>query len=228
MRTDFDRELFAQGVGNIVCGVLGGLPVTGVIVRSTANVEAGGTTRWSAIFHGAWLLIMVLLFPGILSLIPVSSLAAVLVYIGYKLVNPAIMRQLWEHERAQFGIYAVTVAAIVATSLLEGLLIGLGLSVLHLAWTFSHLEITTSKDAEGIIDINLTGAATFVRLPNLAAALETQPRDATVRIHLENLRYVDHACLEMISDWDKQRPGKLIMEWDDLRRRSQAPETQAA
>ncbi len=231
VRTDFDRELLAQGVGNMAAGVLGGLPLTGVIVRSTANVEAGATTRGSAILHGLWLLVMVLLLPSVLALIPVASLAAVLVYIGWKLVKPEVMRQLWERSRAQFGIYAITVVSIVATNLLEGLLIGLAVSVLHLAWTFSHLEISTETRPTGEIDVDLTGAATFVRLPALASALEALPMDAEVHIHLEHLRYIDHACLELISDWERQREssgGKLVMEWEDMHHRSQGPRWKAA
>ncbi|MFT5685299.1 MAG: MFS superfamily sulfate permease-like transporter, partial [Myxococcota bacterium] len=231
VRTDFDRELLAQGIGNVACGVFGGLPVTGVIVRSTANVEAGSTTRVSSILHGIWLLIMVLALPSILALIPVASLAAVLVYIGWKLVKPDVMRQLWERSHAQFGIYAITVVSIVVTNLLEGLLIGLAVSVLHLVWTSSHLEVNTQTRLTGEIDVTLTGAATFVRLPALAQALEALPAHAEVHIHLETLRYIDHACLELISDWERQREtigGKLVMEWETMHNRSKIPSGKAA
>lgn len=231
VRTNFDRELLAQGVGNMAAGIFGGLPVTGVIVRSTANVEAGSTTRVSAVLHGIWLLIMVLALPNVLALIPVASLAAVLVYIGWKLVKPDVMRQLWSRSRAQFAIYAITVTSIVGTNLLEGLLIGLAVSVLHLAWTFSHLEVTTEPRPTGEVDVTLHGAATFVRLPALANALEALPNHIEVHIHLESLRYIDHACLELISDWERQREasgGKLVMEWEAMEHRSKGPNWKAA
>ncbi len=229
-RSDLDRELTAQGVGNTLAGVLGALPITGVIVRSTANVQAGATTRYSAVLHGIWLLLTVAALPWLLGLVPVASLAAVLVYIGYKLVNPKIIRDLAERGRAELGIYIATVVAIVATSLLEGLLVGLALSVLKMAWTFSHLEVSvTKRDAppEGeaerdIYDVQLSGAATFVRLPLLMKHLESIPAEAEVHVHFGSLNHIDHACLEAIADWERQREprgGTVVMEWSDLESR---------
>ncbi len=118
-RTRYDRELFAQGVGNMVCGVLGALPMTGVIVRSSANVQAGGRTRLSAILHGVWLLIFVAGLAFLLRLIPTASLAAILVYTGYKLVNPKSVRELRKYGWGEVGIYAATVGTIVVTDLLD-------------------------------------------------------------------------------------------------------------
>ena len=112
-RTRYDRELFAQGVGNMVCGVLGALPMTGVIVRSSANVQAGGRTRLSAILHGFWLLIFVAGLAFLLRLIPTASLAAILVYTGYKLVNPKSIRELRKYGWGEVAIYAATVGTIV-------------------------------------------------------------------------------------------------------------------
>ena len=225
-RSNLDKELVAQGVGNTVAGVLGALPITGVIVRSTANVEAGAKTRWSAVMHGFWLLITVAALPALLGLVPVASLAAVLVYIGYKLVNPRIIRELAERGRGELAIYVATVVAIVATNLLEGLLVGLGLAVLKIAWTFTHMEVRSEKREEGIYDVHLKGAATFVRLPQLMNELEDLPEDSEVHIHFLELNHIDHACLEAIADWERQRKprgGKLVMEWAELESRYRPP-----
>lgn len=232
-RTNFDRELAAQGVGNTLLGILGGLPVTGVIVRSSANVEAGARTRWSAVLHGGWLLLALAVFPGLLQTIPIASLAAVLVYIGCKLVKIEAIRELWARGRAELGIYVVTVGAIVFTNLLEGLLVGLALSVLRLAWMSSHLDIEVDERSDGALGVTLRGAATFVVLPRLARALEALPVDREVHLYLEHLSYVDHACFDLIRDWERQREaqggGGLVLEWEELERRTQPiPVTPAA
>lgn len=221
VRTDLDQELFAQGVGNTIAGVLGALPVTGVIVRSTANVESGATTRWSAVLHGVWLLLAVVALPFALEAIPVSALAAILVYIGYRLVDPAIPRQLLARGRSELAVYLATVSAIVATNLLEGLLIGVALSVVKLAWSFSHLEVE-QRAAEDRLDLVLRGSGTFVGLPVLARALSEVPERSEVHIHLDEVDYVDHACFELLSDWRKQyevQGGVVVVEWDTLESR---------
>lgn len=230
-RTDFDRELLAQGVGNTVLGVLGGLPITGVIVRSSANVAAGAKSRWSAVMHGVWLLVTVAALPFVLETIPVASLAAVLVYIGYKLVNVQVMRELWARGRGEVAIYGITVASIVATNLLEGLLIGLALSIFALAWKVSRLQIEVTEGEGGRVDVDLRGAATFVVLPKLARSLEVLDPRAEVHLHLEHLSYIDHACFELIREWERQREslgGTLVLEWDELEQRSRAPRVQHA
>ncbi|MEN0065752.1 MAG: SulP family inorganic anion transporter [Myxococcota bacterium] len=235
VRTDLDRELFAQGVGNAVVGFLGGLPVTGVIVRSSANVASGAQTRWSAVMHGIWLLIAVAMVPFALTWIPVASLAAVLVYIGWKLVNPEIVRGFLARGKAELGIYVATVGAIVATDLLTGLLVGIGLSFLKLAWSFSHLDIDVRSPEvpEGRIDVHMAGSGTFVVLPKLARTLQELPAEREVHIHLEDVDYVDHACFELLSDWRKQyesRGGEVVVEWDTLAARGiyRGRETEAA
>ena len=218
-RTDYDRELAAQGVGNVICGVVGALPMTGVIVRSTANVEAGARTRSSAMLHGIWILLLVTIAPFVLALIPVASLAAILVYTGYKLVNPMQMKKLWTHGRSEFAIYAVTLVAIVVTDLLTGVMVGFAVSVAKLIYTFTHLRITTTREGE-VHHVHLEGAATFLRLPVLAKALERVPRSGELHVHIEQLSYVDHAALETILNWERQAEragGRLVLEWEELR-----------
>jgi len=220
--TRYDRELWAQGVGNVVCGALGALPMTGVIVRSSANVQAGATSRASTIMHGAWLLLLVVVFPGVLRLIPVASLAGVLVFTGYKLVDPKAVRSLWALGWAEFGIYATTLVTIVAKDLLTGVVVGIGLAAAKLLYTFSHLEVRLEKGRGGVTTLHLEGAATFVRLPKLAAVLERVPATTELHVRLEDLSYIDHACLDLLMNWEKQHEntgGRLVVDWETLHAR---------
>ena len=222
-RTKYNQELFAQGVGNSVCGLLGALPMTGVIVRSSANVQAGGKTRLSTMLHGVWILGLVALAPFILNKIPTTALAAILVYTGFKLLSPKAVRELKPYGWAEVGIYFSTLIAIVVTNLLVGVLIGLGLALLKLLYTFSHLEIRMhTEPATNETTIILNGAATFVRLPKLAAALECIPADTIVKLNIEGLSYIDHACLDLIANWRKQhlaREGQAEIPLADLQQR---------
>lgn len=219
-RTKYDKELAAQGVGNTICGLLGVLPMTGVIVRSSANVEAGGKTRVSAILHGAWLLLFVAVLPFTLSYIPVASLAAVLVFTGYKLAYPKAVPGLLKFGKTEVAIYVITIVMIVATNLLAGVLVGLGLSLLKLLYVFSHLAIQWDEDFPNKrVNLYLTGAATLIRLPKLAATLEQVRPGFEVHLHFEQLEYIDHACLDLLSNWEKQHEatgGSLQIEWEEL------------
>ena len=219
-RTKYDKELAAQGVGNTICGVLGVLPMTGVIVRSSANVESGAQTRMSTIVHGIWLLIFVSVLPFTLRHIPVSALAAVLVYTGYKLAYPKVVPTLLKFGKTEVAIYVVTIVTIVTTNLLEGVLIGLGLSLLKLLYAFSHLVIRKQESEDGKrTDMHLSGAATLIRLPMLAAALEELKPGAEVHVHIQDLDYIDHACLDLLTNWDRQHKatgGSLHIEWEEL------------
>lgn len=222
-RTQYDREMLAQGVGNTLCGLVGAIPVTGVIVRSSANVEAGGRTRISAILHGFWILAFVVLLASVLELIPVSSLAAILVYTGFKLLNPRAIKELLPYGRSEVAIYLVTVGAIVATNLLEGVLIGIALALAKLIWTFSRLDVELTRDetAGGQV-LQLRGVATFLRLPILAAALERVPPGDRLRVDSEGLEYIDPACLDLMLDWSQRHQstgGRVEMDWDYLRDR---------
>jgi MFS superfamily sulfate permease-like transporter len=123
-RTDFSRELMAQGAGNMLCGLAGALPMTGVIVRSAANVRAGARTRMSAVLHGVWLLLLVVAAPGVLRLIPESSLAGLLVVVGVRLVNVRQLRAMWHEGAIPIITYATTLAVILATNLLSGVVVG--------------------------------------------------------------------------------------------------------
>ncbi len=225
-RTRYDKELSAQGIGNSLCGLLGVLPMTGVIVRSSANVEAGAKTRLSAILHGIWLLIFVAALPWTLTYIPLSALAAVLVYTGYKLAYPKIVPTLMKFGAGEVIIYFVTIFTIVATNLLAGVLTGLALSLAKLLYSFSHLEVTREENpAENRIDLHLKGAATLIRLPQLASELEGLKPNTNVHVHVKDLDYIDHACIDLLTNWDKQHRatgGSLEIEWEDLSQKYKA------
>ncbi|NOY29888.1 MAG: SulP family inorganic anion transporter [Planctomycetes bacterium] len=219
-RTNYDRELAAQGIGNMICGMLGALPMTGVIVRSSANVEAGGKTRLSTILHGLWLLIFVSLLAFILRMIPTAALAAMLVYIGYKLINIQAIRDLKKYGWGEVAIYAATVTTIVCADLLTGVITGICLSAAKLLYTFSHLVVDLEVDEENRKAVlRLDGTATFVRLPVLAEELERVPGDVELHVDFEHLSYIDHACLDLLMNWAKQHEGtggKLVIDWESL------------
>jgi MFS superfamily sulfate permease-like transporter len=219
-RTRYDRELASQGIGNMLCGLLGGLPMTGVIVRSSANVLAGARSRASTILHGVWMLLFVAMLPFALRWIPIASLAAILVYTGYKLVNVKVIRELWSYGKAEVGIYLATVAVIVAKDLLTGVLVGIGLSIARLLYTFSHLEIWLHEKVEQQrTELHLAGSATFLRLPKLAGFLDRVPRNTQLHVHFDGLTYIDHACLDLLMNWEKQHAaqgGSLVIDWDGL------------
>lgn len=222
-RTNYDRELMAQGVGNGVCGLLGALPMTGVIVRSSANVQAGAQSRLSAVLHGVWLLLFVVALTFVLHSIPTASLAAMLVYTGYKLVDVKSLRELQHYGWGEVAIYAATVGTIVFTDLLTGVLVGVGLSAAKLLYRFSHLATQLDinlRDQTAVLKLH--GAATFVRLPVLAAELERVPQGAELHVDFEYLDYIDHACLELLTTWAKQHEsagGRLVIDWTSLHAR---------
>lgn len=225
-RTDFDQELAAQGIGNMICGALGALPMTGVIVRSSVNVEAGGKTRLSAMLHGVWLLMLVVTAPTILKLIPTASLAAILVYTGCKLIEIEQIRKLKRYGNFPLVIFCATFIGIVATDLLTGVLIGVVLTAVVLIYKLSRLNIHLEQHNNQRIDLYLEGAATFIQLPKLAGILEEVPAGSKLHLHLERLAYIDHTCLDMLSIWAKQQEqmgSTLIVEWDGLVERNRHP-----
>jgi len=201
----YNKELIAQGVGNAVCGLFGALPMTGVIVRSTANIGANATTRWSAIFHGVWLLIFVLVLPQVLEFIPMAALAAILIYTGFKLVNPSVVKSLAQYGRPAVTIYFVTVLGIVFTDLLTGVLLGIGVSFVRLLTIFSNIHINSVQKDEKVHHITLKGAATFLTLPKIAQTLEAIPLDHQISVHFDRVFYIDHACMDLIESQKQQR-----------------------
>ena len=227
VRTNYDKELRAQGIGNLICGMLGALPMTGVIVRSSANVQAGAQTRMATILHGGWLLAFVALLPFVLRQIPTACLGGILVYTGYKLVNIQNIRHLSTYGRLPVLIYAATVIGIVVEDLLTGVLIGVALTTLKLIYKVTHLDVRVDLDSEeNRVDVHLLGAATFLKLPKLASAFESIPPNSEVHVHLDRLMYIDHSCLDLIAEAKQQLAAsgsKLITEWEELRETFEEP-----
>jgi len=219
-RTHYDRELTAQGVGNLICGVLGALPMTGVIVRSAANVQAGSATRMATIMHGGWLLVFAMLLPWLIRATPVACLAGILVYTGVKMVNFKQMKSLAAYGRGTAMIYLVTSLAIVVTDLLTGVLIGFGLSILRLALQSSRLQVDLADhDEPGAVMLQLDGSATFLKVPALARTLERVPPNTRVLLEVDRLHHVDQACLELLTEWGrnaKARGCELVVDWKAL------------
>ncbi|MER5541083.1 SulP family inorganic anion transporter [Streptomyces sp. NPDC002589] len=200
-RTAYDKELLAQGAGNTVCGLLGALPMTAVIVRSAANVQAGARTKASRVLHGVWLLLFAALLPGVLAYIPIPALAGILIHSGAKLVPVRALAGLWREHRGEALILSVTALSIVAVSMFEGVLIGLALAVAKTAWEASHVKLEVIDKGAGPVDAYLAGNATFLRLPKILDSLESLPRDRPVRLDLSGLHHLDHACRTALENW---------------------------
>ncbi|WP_329179691.1 SulP family inorganic anion transporter [Streptomyces decoyicus] len=205
-RTDYDKELMAQGAGNAVCGILGALPMTAVIVRSAANVQAGAKTKASRVLHGVWLLVFAAAFPAALGVVPVAALAGVLVHAGCKLIPFKELRPLWRDHRGEAVVLLVTALAIVTVNMFEGVLIGLLMAIAKTAWETSHvhLDIYTPDDEDEPVLVSAVGNATFLRLPKILDQLEGLPADRDVELDLSGLRHLDHACGAALTNWAEQ------------------------
>jgi len=200
-RSDLDRELVGQGLGNLVSGLIGGLPVTGVIVRSSANIGAGAQTRLSAILHGVWVIVFVALLGSMLRQIPTAALAGLLVVIGAKLVNFHHVRQLMSHREA--AVYGVTLFGVVAFSLLTGVGMGIAVAVGMLLHRLAHSKIVT-EERSGRWHVRVEGNLTFITTPKLTTALAKIPAGADVDIDLM-ADFMDHAAFEALHNWRLQQ-----------------------
>ncbi|MEU5162837.1 SulP family inorganic anion transporter [Streptomyces sp. NPDC020875] len=208
-RTDYDKELVAQGTGNAVCGALGALPMTAVIVRSAANVQAGARTKASRVLHGVWLLLFAALLPAALAYIPVPALAAVLVHAGFKLVPARAFATLWRRQRGEAVVLAVTALSIVVIGMFEGVIAGLALAVAKTAWEASHLRLDVDERGTGPVRVRLRGNATFLRLPNLIDSLEALPPDRAVELDLTEVHHLDHACRTALETWSERHSATV-------------------
>ena len=209
-KTDYDKEIIAQGVGNAISGVVGGLPITGVIVRSAANINADAQSRMSTIFHGLWILLFVSFFPAILNYIPISSLAAILVYTGYKLVDVQAAKHILKLSKGEFAIYIITLVAILFTNLFEGILAGFFCALVKSAYKVLKVDIDTEENAEtNTITAKIHGNITFIQLPTLIEALESLPKDRNITLCAERLHFIDHACIDFIKEWEKERRTEI-------------------
>lgn len=207
VRTDYNKELRAQGVGNLLCGVVNALPMTGVIVRSSANVQAGAMTRTSAVLHGVWILGFVALLPFILREVPMAALGGVLVVTGWKLVSLKQVRRLFEvHGFMPALIWVATFTLVVTTDLLTGVLVGLALSALELVPHLRNLRFRVGEQTVGeTVRLELEGAATFLGLTRLTNALEQVPVAKPVHVDLDRVHAMDHTTAEMLTEWLARR-----------------------
>lgn len=203
------RELVAQGVGNALAGLVGGIPITSVIVRSSVNINAGARTKLSAIFHGVLLLVCVALLPTWLNLIPLSCLAAILLVTGVKLASPKLVRRMWAGGRSQFVPFAVTVAAIVLTDLLIGVLLGLAVAAGFILWSNVRrpLRRIVEKHLGGeVVHIELANQVSFLNRAALARALDEVPRGGHLLLDARQTDYIDPDVLDLIRDF-KENTG---------------------
>ena len=212
--TSQNRELKAQGVGNIISGLLGGLPVTSVIVRSTANLNSGAKTKVSTITHGLLILFCVLLIPGILNLIPLGALAAILLVTGYKLAKISIFKQMFSNGKYQWIPFIITVVAIVFTDLLTGVALGLVASVFGILYGNLKNSYYFHKEDyhEGeLIRIQLSEEVSFLNKASIKLTLDHLPENSSVMIDASQTEYIDFDVLEIIRDFCAVRaPQKNI------------------
>lgn len=203
--TPTNRELLAQGTGNMLSGLVGGLPITQVIVRSSANVQSGGRTKLSAIFHGFLLLISVILIPRLLNMIPLSVLAAILLIVGYKLAKPGLFMKMYHLGWKQWVPFFVTVLGIVFIDLLYG--IGLGLMVglvviLIKSYQNSHfLHIEDQSNGKHRIKMKLAEEVTFFNKGAILKELDSLPRDTYLEFDVTKTRYLDYDIIEILEDF---------------------------
>ena len=203
--TPTNRELLAQGTGNIISGLIGGLPITQVIVRSSANIQSGGVSKMSAIIHGFFLLISVILIPRLLNMIPLSVLAAILLIVGYKLAKPALFKKMYDLGWKQWIPFTVTVFGIVFIDLLYG--IGLGLAVgivviLLKSYQNSHfLHIEDKSNGKHKIKMTLAEEVTFFNKGAILKELDSLPRDTYLEIDILKTRYLDNDIIEILEDF---------------------------
>lgn len=213
--TPTNRELKAQGLGNVVSGLIGGLPITQVIVRSSANISFGGKTKMSAILHGIFLLISAITIAGLLNMIPLASLAAILIMVGYKLAKPSLFKQMYKLGWEQFIPFVVTVVAILATDLLKGIMVGMilgGFYALRHSYRNAYYMKDTVSSEEGheIHHLVLAEEVAFFNKASIIQALEAIPENSKVVIDCKNSKSIDYDVVELIQNYKSSAKLKNI------------------
>ncbi|MFD7323634.1 SulP family inorganic anion transporter [Streptomyces sp. NPDC059875] len=204
-RARLDRELAGQGAANALSGALGGLPVTGVAVRSAANVSAGAVSRNSAILHGVWVVLAALLLVPVLDLIPLAALAALVTVVGVQMVNITHLRSV--HRNREMLVYAATLAAVVLTGVLEGVLIGVAVAVAVALHRLTRTRITIEETEDGH-RVRARGQLTFLAVPRLSRILHQVPHDSPTVVELDG-SFMDHAAYEALHDWQAAHGGAV-------------------
>lgn len=202
--TPTNRELKAQGVGNIISGLIGGLPVTQVIVRSSANMQSGGKTKASTVIHGFLLIISIITIPNVLNLIPLGSLAAILIIVGFKLAKPSLFKKMYKQGKGQFGPFVVTILGIVFTDLLTGIVLGMVVAVSVIL--YNNLRIPYKLNRQNLegrenVTIKLSEDVTFLNKASILRTLEQIPDDTHVVIDASNSQFIHCDIIEIIEDF---------------------------
>ncbi len=213
--TPTNRELKAQGIGNIVSGLIGGLPITQVIVRSTANISFGGKTKLSAILHGVFLLISAITIAGLLNMIPLASLAAILLMVGYKLAKPVLFKQMYKLGWEQFIPFMATVVGILATDLLKGITIGILFGIFYTlrhSYRNSHYmkETVTTEEGHEVHHLVLAEEVSFFNKASVIKELEEIPANSKVIIDCSRSKAIAHDVLELIKNYEINAKTKNI------------------
>ncbi len=210
--TPTNRELFAQGMGNILSGLIGGLPLTQVIVRSSANLQSNAKSKLSAIIHGLLLLLAVLALPKILNHIPLSVLAAVLIVVGYKLAKPSLFKKMWAKGWTQFVPFVATIAVIVAKDLLWGILAGLfiGVVVIMVKSYQNSSFLNVDKANDKLVKMTFAEEVTFLNKGAIAKQLKSLPKDITLELDVRNSKYIDSDVIDILDDFVVQSKNKNI------------------
>lgn len=214
--TPTNQELKAQGLGNIVSGMIGGLPITQVIVRSSANISFGAKTKMSAILHGIFLLISVVTIASFLNMIPLASLAAILLMVGYKLAKPSLFKEMYKLGWEQFIPFTVTVIAILATDLLKGITIGILFGIFYTlrhSYRNSHhmKDITTNAEGREVHHLVLAEEVSFFNKASVLNALNNIPPNSKVVIDCTNSKSIAHDVLELIKNYESNAKTKNIV-----------------
>ena len=202
--TPTNKELWAQGAGNIVSGFIGGLPITQVIVRSSANIQSGGRTKASAFIHGALLLICAYAIPKVLNMIPLAALAAILLIVGWKLAKPSLFIAMWKKGRSEFIPFVITVVGIVLTDLLTGIALGLVVAIVYILWDNFKLpykfDITNYKAGEPIF-IEFSESVSFLNKASIQRTLNTLPNGAHVVLDARNSMRIHPDVVEIVEEF---------------------------
>jgi MFS superfamily sulfate permease-like transporter len=208
--TPTNRELKAQGVGNMISGLIGGLPITQVIVRSSANINSGGKTKLATIIHGSILLMSVIFVPVYLNFIPLASLAAILLLVGYKLAKPSIFRTMFRDGVSQFVPFVITIVAIIFTDLLIGIGIGLVVGLYFVLQTNFHEAISITTDNNNNYLLRLNKDVSFLNKSLLRKSLERIPKNSTLIIDGGHSQFIDHDIIETLKDFMDNASSKNI------------------
>lgn len=210
--TPTNRELFAQGTGNILSGLIGGLPLTQVIVRSSANIQSNAKSKLSAIIHGLLLLLAVLALPKMLNHIPLSVLAAVLIVVGYKLAKPSLFKKMWAKGWTQFVPFVATILVIVVKDLLWGTSVGLliGIIVIIVKSYQNSLFLNIDKSNDKLVKMTFAEEVTFINKVAIAKQLGSLPNDITLELDVRNSKYIDSDIIEILEDFVVQAKNKSI------------------